>query len=71
MASSGREKMASRFASKRKSSSAAAGVFKEEGERRSEREGGRMGAKKRPSRQRSAWIDPGGDHPKVAVEMEK
>ena len=26
-----------------------------------------MGAKKRPSRQRSAWIDSGGDCPKVAV----
>ena len=36
-------------------------------ERRSKREGGRMGARKRPSRRRSAWIDSGGDNPKAAV----
>ncbi len=36
-------------------------------ERMSEREGYRMRAKKRPSWRRSAWIDSGGDYPKVVV----
>ena len=50
MASSGREKVAGRFASKRKSGDTAARIFKSDrdrSERRSEGERGRVGMKKR------------------------
>ena len=53
MASSGRKKVASRLASKRKSSSTATEIFEGHGctrERRGKREGVRVGAEKRPSR---------------------
>ena len=70
MASLSRKKVASRLASKRKSSSAATEFFKgnrSRRERRGKREGVRMGAEKRPGRRRSACINSGGDNQKVAV----
>ena len=67
MASSGREKVAGRLASKRKSGDAATRIFKSD--RGKEREA-EWEQKKRPSRRRSARIDSGGEHPKVAVNLQ-
>ena len=65
--SSGREKVAGRLTSKRKSGDTVTQIFKSDRDRcegRSEGERGKVGTKKRPRRRRSARIDSG---PKVAV----
>ncbi len=69
MASSGRKKMASRFTSKQKSSSTTIEIFTSNRCRRKRgcKRGVRGGAEKWPSGWRFAWVNPGGDDPKVAV----
>ena len=74
MASSGREKVAGRLTSERKSGDTATQIFssvRSRSERRGEGERSRVGTKKRPSRRRPAGIDSGGEYPNVAVLIYK
>ncbi len=68
MADSRREKVGGQPVRKRKSSSTATEIFRNNRrgrERRSQRKGVRMGAEKWSSRWRPDWLNSGGDNPKV------